>query len=194
MSLKNPQNKYRALPFWSWNGKLDQMELNRQVDILQEMGFGGAFMHSRCGLQTEYMSEEWILLVEKTADCFASKNMQGWLYDEDRWPSGSCGGLATKKQENRQKSLSMYVGNDGTMYENKKVLGIFAIKLIGEAEQRETHFGKRLSTYFPLREKDEIPDGYEKAVFVEEFIEPSDFMYILTSSLLAISKMVSALS
>ncbi len=175
MSLKNPQNKYRALPFWSWNGKLDQNELNRQVDILQEMGFGGAFMHSRCGLQTEYMSEEWLDLVEKTADCFASKNMLGWLYDEDRWPSGSCGGLATEKQENRQKALSMYVGNDDVMYANKKVLGVFAIKLVGKADPKETHFGKRLLTYFPLREGDEIPDGYEKAVFVVEFIEPSDF-------------------
>ena len=73
MSLKNPQKKYRALPFWSWNGKLDKKELERQAEILKEMGFGGAFMHSRCGLSTEYMSKEWLSHVENTADYFATK-------------------------------------------------------------------------------------------------------------------------
>ena len=101
MSLKNPDKIYRALPFWSLNGKLDEKELKRQVEILEEMGFGGAFMHSRCGLSTEYMSEEWLAYIEATANAFADKNMQGWLYDEDRWPSGSCGGLDTEKKENQ---------------------------------------------------------------------------------------------
>ncbi len=174
MSLKNPQLKYRALPFWSWNGKLDQNELIRQVGILQEMGFGGAFMHSRCGLQTEYMSKEWLTLVENTADFFASKGMQGWLYDEDRWPSGSCGGLATEKRENRQKALSMYFDGDENLAD-KRVLGVFAIKLIGNADQGESRLGKRLLDYFPIGDKDKIPNGYEKAIFVEEFINPSDF-------------------
>lgn len=175
MSLKNPQKKYRALPFWSWNGKLDKKELERQVEILEEMGFGGAFMHSRCGLSTEYMSEEWLSHVENTADYFAIKDMQGWLYDEDRWPSGSCGGLVTQKEENRQKALSMYFENDGTMYEDKQVLGTFAVKLTGEADKEKTRFGKRLFDYKKLEENDMVPDGYEKAIFVVEFIQPSDF-------------------
>jgi hypothetical protein len=68
MSLKHPQKQYRALPFWIWNGKLEQKELERQVEILEEMGFGGAFMHSRCGLATEYMSKEWLSYIENTAD------------------------------------------------------------------------------------------------------------------------------
>ena len=42
-------NKYRGLPFWCWNGKLDKDEVIRQVHILKEMGFGGFFMHSRTG-------------------------------------------------------------------------------------------------------------------------------------------------
>ena len=132
-------------------------------------------MHSRCGLQTEYMSSEWFSLVGSTADFFADQNMQGWLYDEDRWPSGSCGGMATEKLENRQKALSMYIGKDDTIYADKQVLGVFAIKLIGEAEKSKVHFGKCLADYIPLKTNDVIPQGYEKAVFVVEFIHPSDF-------------------
>ncbi len=175
MSLKNPQKKYRALPFWSWNGKLDKKELERQVEILEKMGFGGAFMHSRCGLSTEYMSKEWLFHVENTANYFTSKNMQGWLYDEDRWPSGSCGGLATKKMENRQKALSMYFENDGTMYEDKQILCTFAVKLTGEADNGKIRLGKSLANYKKISENDSIPDDYEKAIFVAEFIQPSDF-------------------
>jgi len=174
MSLKNPDKNLRALPFWSWNGKLDKKELERQVGILEEMGFGGAFMHSRCGLSTEYMSKEWLSHVSDTADCFADKNMQGWLYDEDRWPSGSCGGLVTEKQENRQKSLSMYIGTDEGQ-NGKQVLGAFALRLTGEADKGQTHLGKRLADYVALDKDGTVPDGYERAVFVVEFIEPSDF-------------------
>jgi len=174
MSLLNPEKIYRALPFWSWNGKLDYSELKRQVGILEEMGFGGAFMHSRCGLSTEYMSSEWLDYVARTADSFSFKNMQGWLYDEDRWPSGSCGGLVTAKKENRQKSLSMYIGNEN-LDVDKTVLGTFAIRLTGDADNGQTYYGKNLSNYVKLGNGEEVPVGYEKATFVVEFIEPSDF-------------------
>ena len=48
--FKNPGMKYRSIPFWAWNGRLEEKELYRQLDILKEMGFGGAFIHSRVGL------------------------------------------------------------------------------------------------------------------------------------------------
>ena len=48
--FKDPGADYRSKPFWSWNGKMEEKELFRQLDILKEMGFGGAFMHSRAVL------------------------------------------------------------------------------------------------------------------------------------------------
>ncbi len=174
MSLKTPENKYRALPFWSFNGKLKVSELIRQTKILNEMGFGGAFMHSRCGLSTEYMSNEWLTCVGETADELFSRGMQGWLYDEDRWPSGSCGGKATQKKENRQKALSMYIENiDCCNYD--RVLATFALKLDGDADLGSKWLGKRLIDYKRLSKDEELQKGYVKAFFVVEFIEPSDF-------------------
>ena len=45
----NPGCAYRAKPFWSWNGELREDEVRRQIGVMQEMGLGGYFMHSRAG-------------------------------------------------------------------------------------------------------------------------------------------------
>lgn len=102
-----PASAYRAKPFWAWNGRLEKKELIRQIHIMKEMGFGGYFMHSRTGLQTEYMGEEWFGLINACADEGQSEGMESWLYDEDRWPSGIAGGLATKNEKYRAKFLEM---------------------------------------------------------------------------------------
>ena len=58
-NIKNPPNKYRPIPFWSWNEKLNTEETKRQIEIMEKAGIGGYFMHARGGLQTEYMGDEW---------------------------------------------------------------------------------------------------------------------------------------
>ena len=59
MDFKNVPIKYRPIPFWSWNEKLDTIETIEQINKMYEAGLGGFFMHARGGLQTEYLSEEW---------------------------------------------------------------------------------------------------------------------------------------
>ena len=61
--LHCPEAAYRGKPFWSWNGELAEEELLRQVGYMKEMGFGGFFMHSRTGLITEYLGEEWFRFI-----------------------------------------------------------------------------------------------------------------------------------
>ena len=36
-----PGAEYRGIPFWSWNGKLEQEKLRRQIRSFRELGFGG---------------------------------------------------------------------------------------------------------------------------------------------------------
>lgn len=116
--FKNPGAKFRGKPFWSWNGELSEEELKRQVDVLKEMGFGGFFMHSRSGLITEYLGDEWFDLCNKTAEYGASVGMEPWLYDEDRWPSGSAGGIVTKDPKYRMRSLTLFESFDTKPVEN----------------------------------------------------------------------------
>lgn len=89
--FKAPTSEYRGTPFWAWNCKLDQSELDRQLEIFKKMGFGGAHMHVRTGMATKYLSEEFMTLIQNCVKKAKSENMLAWLYDEDRWPSGSAG-------------------------------------------------------------------------------------------------------
>ena len=103
--FQEPGAAYRGKPFWSWNGELEKDELVRQVGVLKEMGFGGYFMHSRAGLITEYLGDDWFEMINAVADAGEKLGMEAWLYDEDRWPSGSAGGKVTVDPQYRMKSL-----------------------------------------------------------------------------------------
>ena len=94
-SFASPSVEYRGKPFWSWNGELRGEELVRQAHVMKEMGLGGYFMHSRAGLITEYLGDEWFDLINEVADAAEEDGMEAWLYDEDRWPSGTAGGKVT---------------------------------------------------------------------------------------------------
>lgn len=134
--FQNPTRQYRGKPFWSWNGKLEEQELLRQIDIIKEMGFGGYFMHSRTGLETEYLGEEWFTLINKCAEYGDQKGMESWLYDEDRWPSGSAGGMVTKEEKYRAMFMEMLC--------------------IGEEELEELQWDKSIAAVFACRLKDGI--------------------------------------
>jgi hypothetical protein len=103
--FNNPGSLYRGTPFWAWNCKLDKDLLFRQIDCFEEMGLGGFHMHSRTGLATEYLGDEFSDMVRSCVDYAKEKNMLAWLYDEDRWPSGAAGGLVTKDIEYRARQL-----------------------------------------------------------------------------------------
>ena len=57
--VKKNAIEYGSIPFWSWNDKLEEKELRRQINVMHDLGMKGFFMHARGGLETEYLSEEW---------------------------------------------------------------------------------------------------------------------------------------
>lgn len=106
--FRDPPKEYRPVPFWSWNDRLEKEELLWQINEMDEQGWGGFFMHSRNGLGTPYLSDEWMTLIKDSADEAHKRGMGAWLYDEDKWPSGICGGEIPKLgREYRQKALLM---------------------------------------------------------------------------------------
>ena len=94
--FENPTSEYRGTPFWSWNCDLNEGLLQRQIDALKEMGFGGFHMHSRSGMSMPYLGETFMSRVKFCVEKAKKENMLAWLYDEDRWPSSAAGGLVTK--------------------------------------------------------------------------------------------------
>ena len=108
MDFKHIPKKYRPIPFWSWNEKLDKKETKAQVKCMDEAGMGGFFMHARGGLQTEYMGAEWFENVTAAVETAAFCDMRPWAYDENGWPSGFGSGLVNGLGvEYQQKYLRM---------------------------------------------------------------------------------------
>ncbi len=137
--FKNPGPEYRAAPFWSWNTRLDRDQLMRQIDVLEAMGMGGFHIHSRTGLATEYMGNEFMALVRACIERAQQKQMRVWLYDEDRWPSGSAGGRVTHEPAFRAKHLLF------TCRPYDGVVG--APVLISRADGARTGTGELLARY-----------------------------------------------
>ena len=138
-------------PFWSWNGKLEEKELKYQIDVMKEMGFGGYFMHSRTGLETEYLGEEWFELINSCADYGQELNLESWLYDEDRWPSGCAGGMVTREEKFRAMNLDMFLlsAEEWEAYQpDLWSVGVFALENLKNgifSGKRKLHAGDSVS-------------------------------------------------
>ena len=148
-SFKDPGALYRGKPFWSWNGALDPEEIRRQVRIFKRMGMGGAFLHSRVGLETEYLGEAWFDAIRAAiAECNL-EGMEAWLYDEDCWPSGYAGGKVTENPDYRMRFLVMEVlPAKGFTYEEEGEYPVYEadVKDDKATNVRWLHVGQKPST------------------------------------------------
>lgn len=106
---ERPDSSLRSAPFWGWNSRLDQNELTAQVRDMADKGLGGCFIHSREGLETPYLSEEWMEDVSAAVQAAEAAGIELWIYDEDKWPSGSAGGAvsAADPEKNAAKALTL---------------------------------------------------------------------------------------
>ena len=58
---------------------MEKDQLLRQIEHLKAMGFGGFHMHSRTGLATEYLSDEFMEMVKTCCDKAEQEHMLAWL-------------------------------------------------------------------------------------------------------------------
>jgi hypothetical protein len=101
---------------------------------MHRMGLGGFFMHSRVGLDTAYLSDDWFKCVEACVDEARKLDMRAWLYDEDRWPSGAAGGIVTKDPRYRMRSIVLEETKDaGSLRWETNVLAAFTAEVDGSA-------------------------------------------------------------
>lgn len=108
MDFKHISKKYRPIPFWSWNEKLEIKQTKEQIQKMDAAGMGGFFMHARGGLQTKYMGEEWFDNVTVSIETAKACGMRPWAYDENGWPSGfGDGAVNALGVEYQQKYLRM---------------------------------------------------------------------------------------
>lgn len=140
-----PGKEYRATPLWSWNNKLDKTELLRQIDELRAMGFGGFHMHTRVGLDTEYLGAEFMSMVRACVDYARDHaDMFAWLYDEDRWPSGFAGGKIT---EDHEEFRCRHLLITPWKYGDPEHPGFLGTPRSNSAEARRSELGQLLARY-----------------------------------------------
>ena len=88
----NPSSEFRSAPLWVWNTDVTTEDIDRMLAELKEQGFGGAFVHPRPGLETEYLSQEWFDLWNYSLQKGKELGLDIWIYDENSYPSGFAGG------------------------------------------------------------------------------------------------------
>ncbi len=98
--IRNNSYEYGSIPFWSWNDKLRKEDLIRQIHDMKKLNMKGFFMHARCGLETDYLSDEWYDAVNICIEEAKKLGMEAWAYDENGWPSGFAGGIVLTGDEN----------------------------------------------------------------------------------------------
>lgn len=148
--FKNPTCEFRGTPFWAWNSWLEKDELERQIEIFNEMGFGGFHMHVRTGLKNKYLSDEYMQLIRDCVDKAKSEKMLAWLYDEDRWPSGAAGGYVTEDERYRARYLLF------TPFKTAEA------KKSVEVSAGRTNNGKLLACYDVVLDKDGYLSSYKQ--------------------------------
>jgi hypothetical protein len=124
----NPPIEYRPVPFWGLNDDLTDDTLRYQIAEMKDKGWGGFFTHARYGLETPYLSNEYMDRMKTCVDEAKKQGIRAWIYDEHPFPAGCAGGLATAcKKEYRHKALVMRMHNRLTPIDDEEAMGYFAV-------------------------------------------------------------------
>ena len=126
--FQNPGVEFRPVPFWGLNDDLEDETLRYQISEMKDKGWGGFFTHARYGLETPYLSGEYMERMKACVDEAKKQGIKAWIYDEHPFPAGCAGGLATAcKKEYRHKALVMRMHNRLTPIDKDEALGYFAV-------------------------------------------------------------------
>ena len=83
----DPGTAYRGVALWMLNDKLEPEEIARQLEGLHEAGWGAVITRTFNGLRTEYLSEEWMQILEQIVMQATQQDMKVW-FQAGYMPSG----------------------------------------------------------------------------------------------------------
>ena len=88
-NFTDPPREMGILPFWFWNGAMDEQEMEWQLKEYKSKGIPGIFNHGRFGLKVPYVSDAWFEKVKIAVAKAREIGIDAWVYDEMNWPSGT---------------------------------------------------------------------------------------------------------
>lgn len=111
-NFKNPPAEMGILPFWFWNGEMDEKEMEWQMKEYKDRGITGLFIHGRFGEKIGYLSDIWMERVKFAVEKAKEIGIDTWVYDEMNWPSGTAERQVPKQFPNlKQKYLELVALN-----------------------------------------------------------------------------------
>ncbi|HEX2949309.1 MAG TPA: hypothetical protein VHV83_07040, partial [Armatimonadota bacterium] len=165
--FQNPDAIFRPAPFWAINDRIVPEETARQMEDMIEAGLSGGFFHSRAGLITDYLSDDWFAAMEAALKVAHEQDGYLWLYDEDLWPSGNAGGrVAAMKDEYRSAKLRAEILYPGEEPSCDGECSLTAAYILSDCNQLQ--LGQ--ATQIPLQNLDDYSDQ-ERLVFTRIYDE-----------------------
>ena len=114
--LNNPPSEYSAIPFWFINDNFSKQKISEQIVDMKRKGIDIVIPHPRMGFDEniEYLSKEFFDVMEYIVTTAEQNDMKIILYDEGMYPSGSAGGLITRKNPKlKAKGIFLSDGSEG---------------------------------------------------------------------------------
>ena len=90
--FSSANDAYRPVPWWAWNGDMDELVMYEQLQELYDKGIREVMIFPLYGLEVEYLSNEWWEKVTFAIEEARNIGIKIWIYDEYNWPSGTAGG------------------------------------------------------------------------------------------------------
>ena len=75
----DPGKEYRGITLWMLNDELELDEIVRQLEGFAEAGWGAVIGRTFNGLRTEYLSDEWMVMIERIIDRARELGVRVWL-------------------------------------------------------------------------------------------------------------------
>jgi len=107
-NFKVPPKELGILPFWFWNGEMNENEMEWQMKEYHAKGIPGLFIHGRFGESIGYLSDKWFERTKFAVEKAKEIGIDVWVYDEMNWPSGTAYRKVSKENKKlRQKYIEM---------------------------------------------------------------------------------------
>ena len=115
-ALANPDAFHWPGYFWLWNDVLERETLFRQLRDMDSVGAKNVWIlpvpadfrpkSMKTNLQPEYLSEEYLAILDDLVAEMKRLGMKLWLYDEGGWPSGgNCGRIVREHPDWARQTL-----------------------------------------------------------------------------------------
>ena len=94
---------------WALNDECSESTIRRMIDGFVKGNAAAVCLHPRPGLLKPYGGDTWFEFIRRVVDRCEARDLDVWLYDEDPYPSGNCGGWITVEHpEYRAQEIRQY--------------------------------------------------------------------------------------